>query len=184
MVPHILTLKRALDQPELLARITFAMVERLSVELPDAGISVCEIDPAAAAGGDFCTRYGVSPLRGGNCVIVDGRRGPASPISAACIAPVGFRIDFNGAVRRELDVRKVSVANQAIAVDRSNMEHGSITPVGLPADWIILVDSRLKTDELIYIGSGLKRSKLALPGTLLGELPQSRFVETLAYLIE
>ena len=44
------------------------------------------------------------------------------------------------------------------------MEYGGITPVGLPAGWRLLVDARVLDIEVAVIGSGVRRSKLLLPG--------------------
>ena len=51
------------------------------------------------------------------------------------------------------------------AVALSGMEYGGITPIGLPADWPVLVDSAVLERDVVVIGSGLRRSKLALPRT-------------------
>jgi prolyl-tRNA editing enzyme YbaK/EbsC (Cys-tRNA(Pro) deacylase) len=60
------------------------------------------------------------------------------------------------------------------------MEHGGITPLGLPAGWRLLVDARCTGIDVAVIGSGLRRSKLLVPGRLLGELPGAEVVEDLA----
>ena len=60
------------------------------------------------------------------------------------------------------------------------MEYGGITPVGLPAGWRILVDARVAAVPLAVIGSGVRRSKLLLPGALLAELPGAEVVDGLA----
>ena len=44
-------------------------------------------------------------------------------------------------VRRRLDVRSASFAPMDEAVALTGMEYGGITPIGLPADWPILVDA-------------------------------------------
>ena len=67
-----------------------------------------------------------------------GRRG------ADCRAVVVLahtRADVNGVVRRTLDVRKLSFMSQEAAVERTGMEYGGITPLGLPAEWPIYVDA-------------------------------------------
>jgi prolyl-tRNA editing enzyme YbaK/EbsC (Cys-tRNA(Pro) deacylase) len=51
------------------------------------------------------------------------------------------------------------------------MEYGGITPVGLPDGWRVLVDSSCLEIPTAVIGSGVRRSKLLVPGRLLGELP-------------
>ncbi len=51
------------------------------------------------------------------------------------------------------------------------MEYGGITPIGLPADWPVLVDPAVAEAGLVVVGSGVRRSKLVLPGALLAGLP-------------
>jgi prolyl-tRNA editing enzyme YbaK/EbsC (Cys-tRNA(Pro) deacylase) len=53
------------------------------------------------------------------------------------------------------------------------MEYGGITPVGLPAHWRLLVDQACLDIEAAVVGSGVRRSKLLVPGRLLGELPRA-----------
>src|SRR4051794_2811540 len=81
------------------------------------------------------------------------------------------RADVNGVVRRRLDARKASFAAMDQAVADTGMEYGGITPIGLPPDWPVLVDGAVIDVDLAVIGSGVRRSKLALPGALLAQLP-------------
>jgi prolyl-tRNA editing enzyme YbaK/EbsC (Cys-tRNA(Pro) deacylase) len=60
------------------------------------------------------------------------------------------------------------------------MEYGGITPVGLPTDWLLLVDAAVVRTEVVVIGSGLRRSKIVLPGAALADLPGAEVVEDLA----
>ena len=55
----------------------------------------------------------------------------------------------------------------------TGMEYGGITPVGLPADWPVLVDEAVARP----VGDhrmGIRRSKLRLPGPLLAALPAAQ----------
>jgi prolyl-tRNA editing enzyme YbaK/EbsC (Cys-tRNA(Pro) deacylase) len=56
------------------------------------------------------------------------------------------------------------------------MEYGGITPIGLPQDWPILLDARIPSIEAVVVGSGLRRSKIVLPGALLALLPGAEIV--------
>ena len=87
---------------------------------------------------------------------------------------------MNGVARRWLDVRKISFAPMDEAVALTGMEYGGITPIGLPADWPILVDARVMDVPSAVIGSGLRRSKIVLPGSLLSVLPNAHVVDGLA----
>jgi prolyl-tRNA editing enzyme YbaK/EbsC (Cys-tRNA(Pro) deacylase) len=59
------------------------------------------------------------------------------------------------------------------------MEYGGITPVGLPGGWRLLVDARLLTVPTVVLGSGVRRSKLLLPGAALASLPGAEVIEGL-----
>ena len=87
---------------------------------------------------------------------------------------------MNGVARRELDVRKASFAPVDDAVAATGMEYGGITPIGLPGDWRVLIDARVAAAPRVVVGSGVRRSKLTLPGSLLGQLPGAKVIEELA----
>ena len=82
-------------------------------------------------------------------------------------------------VRRRLDVRKASFAPMEVAVARTGMAYGGITPIGLPADWPVLVDRRIVDVPAVVVGSGVRASKIVLPGTAFPELPGVELVENL-----
>jgi prolyl-tRNA editing enzyme YbaK/EbsC (Cys-tRNA(Pro) deacylase) len=82
--------------------------------------------------------------------------------------------------RRRLDVRKASFAAMADAVALSGMAYGGITPIGLPAGWPLLVSAEVAQAGPVVIGSGVRDSKLSLPGELLLSLPDAVLVEDLA----
>jgi prolyl-tRNA editing enzyme YbaK/EbsC (Cys-tRNA(Pro) deacylase) len=131
---------------------------------------VSEIDPSLADTAAFCDAYDVSPDASANCVVVAGRRGEATTM-AACLVLARDRADVNKTVRKHLDVRKISFATMDDAVARTGMEYGGITPVGLPADWPILVDVSVTRQPWLVIGSGLRSSKIAVRGDSLADLP-------------
>ena len=78
-----------------------------------------------------------------------------------------------------LDVRKASFAPVDVAVAETGMEYGGITPVGLPADWPVYVDAAVAAADRVVIGSGVRRSKLTVPGALLTRLPGAAVIEGL-----
>jgi len=105
-----------------------------------------------------------------NCVLIAGKRGGETRLAAALVLAT-TRADVNGAVRRLLDVRKCSFASRELATGESGMEYGGITPLGLPADWPVFVDAAVAAADRVVIGSGLRRSKLVLAGSVLAALP-------------
>lgn len=136
------------------------------------------IDPDFADTASLAAEHSIPPEVSANCVVVLGKRG-GEQRPAACVVLAHTRADVNGLVRRTIDVRKLSFAPQGWAVDETGMEYGGITPVGLPAGWPLLVDSRVIEQPWVLLGSGLRRSKLALPGTSLADLPNATVLEQL-----
>ncbi|MFG1945036.1 YbaK/EbsC family protein [Nonomuraea sp. NPDC048826] len=133
------------------------------------GARVAQIDPDLADTAAFCERYGVAMADSANCVVVAARRG-GEVRYAACMVLATTRADVNGVVRRHLGARKASFAPMDEAVELTGMEYGGITPVGLPADWPILVDTQVAERAEVVIGSGVRRSKLAVAGAALAAL--------------
>jgi prolyl-tRNA editing enzyme YbaK/EbsC (Cys-tRNA(Pro) deacylase) len=133
------------------------------------GVRVAEIDPELADTAAFCERYGVPLDASANCVVVAARRG-GEVRYAACMVLATMRVDVNGVVRKHLDARKASFAPMAQAVELTGMEYGGITPIGLPDDWPILVDTAVAEHPDVVIGSGVRRSKLAVSGAALASL--------------
>ena len=128
-----------------------------------AEVGVVEIDPAVADTAAMAEAYGLTMDTGANCVVVAGRRDGQERV-AACLVRADTRAVVNTVVKRLLDVRKCSFLPMERAVEESGMEHGGITPVGLPAAWPILVDRAVTEQPWVIVGSGLRRSKLVLPG--------------------
>jgi prolyl-tRNA editing enzyme YbaK/EbsC (Cys-tRNA(Pro) deacylase) len=170
-----LTHEPALDRPELLSKSTLDALTELG--LGDR-VHVAEIDPALADTAAFCAEYGVAPEESANCVVLAGKRS-GEVCYAACMVLATTRADVNGLARRHLGVRKVSFASMDDAVGLTGMQYGGITPVGLPADWPILVDRAVAAAPRVVIGSGIRGSKLWLPGAALAELPGAEILDGL-----
>jgi prolyl-tRNA editing enzyme YbaK/EbsC (Cys-tRNA(Pro) deacylase) len=173
-----LTFGPALSAPHLLAP---PVVEALR-DWPDADevheVQVAEIDPALADTAAFCDRYGITLEESANCVIIAAKRG-GETTHAACVVAATTRADVNGLVRRHLGARKASFGPVDVVTAASGMEYGGITPIGLPKDWPVLVDAAVATLPSAVIGSGIRGSKLRLPGRLLARLTGAQTLEGL-----
>jgi prolyl-tRNA editing enzyme YbaK/EbsC (Cys-tRNA(Pro) deacylase) len=166
--------RRAADSPELLATPVFK-----ALHLIEGDVDVAPIDPDLADTAAFCEAYEVSLDVSANCVIVAGRRGERTTY-AACMILATTRADVNGVVKRRLDARKASFAPMDDATTLSGMEYGGITPIGLPSDWLILIDERVDRAGPVVIGSGIRGSKIVVDGALLKNLPNAEVVPDLA----
>lgn len=168
----------ALDRPDLLAEPVALALKALD-PADAARIGVAEIDPTLADTAAFCEAYG-SPLdASANCVVVAGRRGGDTRY-AACLVLATTRADVNGVVRRRIDARRASFAPMDDAVALTGMEYGGITPVGLPEDWPLLVAPEVAAAEAVVVGSGIRGSKLAIPGALVAALPGAEVLVDMA----
>ena len=170
-----LSIAPALDRPDLLATPVAAAL-RLWPRADE--VHVAEIDPTLADTEAFCAAYGIELAASANCVVVAGRRGEQVR-HAACVVLATTRADVNGVVRRRLDARKASFAPLEQTVDATGMEYGGITPLGLPPSWPVLVDEAVRDAAAVVVGSGLRRSKLVLPGAAVAELPGAEVVPQL-----
>lgn len=147
------------------------------------GVMVAEIDPDLADTGVLTAALGLPLEASANCVVVAGKRGGEERF-AACVVLATTRADVNNVVRRRLDVRKASFAPHDTATAASRMEHGGITPIGLPAGWPILVDTAVIGRDRIILGSGLRRSKIVMSGTALAGFPNIEVIEGLGRPVE
>lgn len=166
----------ALERPDLLAP---PVVESLRGFAHADRVGVVEIDPGLADTAALAQAYDLGLETGANCVVVAGRRDGTERV-AACLVRADTRADVNDRVKRLLDVRKASFLAHERAVAESGMEHGGITPFGLPAPWRLLVDARVAGIAVAVVGSGVRRSKLLVPGEVLALLPGAEVVDDLA----
>ena len=133
-------------------------------------VLVSEIDADLADTTAFCQAYDIGLDVSANCIVIETRRGDKTRY-AACLILATDRADINGVVRRQLDARKISFAPMDTATSLSKMEYGGITPIGLRDDWQLIVDEKIKKKEHVIIGSGIRRSKLLVPGSIFNSLP-------------
>lgn len=170
----------ALDHLDLVAPPVAAALQALEQTHPDlAGQArVVEIDPDLADTEDMTEAFHMDLELSSNCILVAGKRAGEERV-AACVVRATTNADVNHTIKRLLDVRKASFWPQEHAVEASGMEYGGITPVGVPEAWRLLIDSR-SAEGWSCIGSGLRRSKLFVPGRLLAALPRAEIVEGLA----
>lgn len=142
-------------------------------------IGVAEINSDFSDTATFCEHYKIGMDQSANCVVLEAKRADKTWF-AACIILGSTRADVNGVVRKTLDARRVSFAPMEQAVEKTRMEYGAITPIGLPLDWPILIDKAVADSEYVIIGSGIRGSKIAVPGSFLASLPNSTVIEGLA----
>src|SRR5690606_14661031 len=140
---------------------------------------VAEIDPGLADTATLTEAFGLELELSCNCVLVTGRRAGEERL-AGVVVRATTRADVNTVVRRLLDVRKATFLPVERATAETGMEYGGITPLGLPEGFRVLIDARVRDGGPALLGSGLRRSKLLVPGELLARAPGVETVEGLA----
>jgi prolyl-tRNA editing enzyme YbaK/EbsC (Cys-tRNA(Pro) deacylase) len=168
------------ERPDLVPRVVLDAL--VAVGFADR-VGVVEIDPELSDTAATREAYGLTPDALANCVIVTGKREGVSK-TAACVVLSITRANINGVVPKKLDVRKASFLDRDLAIEQTGMEFGGITPIGLPAEWPIFVDERVALAPLVIVGSGIRGSKLILPGELFASFPAVEIVPDLGTRIE
>jgi prolyl-tRNA editing enzyme YbaK/EbsC (Cys-tRNA(Pro) deacylase) len=172
-----LQVHQATERADLLAAAVATALSALD-PADAARVGVAQIDPDLADTAEFCAAYG-SPLEASaNCVVVAGKRAGEERF-AACLVLATTRADVNGLVKRRLDVRKASFAPMDTAVELTGMQYGGITPLGLPDGWPVLIDQAVAGAPELVIGSGIRGSKILIPGEVLAKLPGAEVLEDL-----
>ncbi len=139
-------------------------------------VLVAKIKPDLADTAAFCEYYNIGLEVSANCIVVEAKRADKTWY-AACVILATSRADVNGVIRRHLGAKKISFAPMDRATSITSMEYGGITPIGLPLDWPILVDSAVAKTAHAVIGSGLRKSKLLVPGSSFHKLPNATVMD-------
>lgn len=172
----------ALERTDLLADPVAAALRALETSSDGAHLvrqaQVVPIDPQYSDTDALNEHYDLDPEATGNCVLVAGKRTGEERI-AACVVRAPDFADVNHVVKKRMDVRKASFLPVERAVEMSGMEYGGITPVGLPEDWRLFIDGAVADRATVLIGSGVRHSKILVPGALLVALPGAERVENL-----
>lgn len=162
----------ARERPDLLAPSVADAIEGWPGEVSPQTFWVAEIDPQLADTAAFCERYEFPMDRSANCVVLAARR-EGRAWFAACVVLATTRADVNSLAKKHLGAAKISFAAMDAATAATGMEFGGITPLGLPPDWPVLIDEAVAAADRVVIGSGLRRSKILLPGPALAEVPNA-----------
>lgn len=142
-------------------------------------IYVSAIDPGLADTAEFCKFYDIGLDISANAIVVEAKRGE-NRWYAICNILATTRADINKTIRKHLDAKSASFASMDFAVEQTGMEYGGIGPIGAPADWPFIIDSRVMEKEYVIIGSGIRASKIAIAPKFLAMLPNSIVLENAA----
>ena len=160
------------DDAEIEARVAAAL------EGLGATWELMRIDADFADTAAFCEKYGVPLDHSGNTIVVASKKDPKK--YCACLVLATTRLDVNHAVRRLLDVSRVSFATAGETKDLTGMMIGGVTLLALPPDLPIYVDERVMALDYVILGGGSRSSKLKLAPGVLRSVPNLHVVPGLA----
>ena len=167
------------DNKDLVADTTFNCINTVFTEEEIKNILVAEINPEYMDGIKLCEYYNIDIKTGVNCLICECKRGENKNY-VALLVPTGYKYNMSSTVRKYTNSRIVSVAPLEYVLEQTQMEYGSINPIGLPQAWKIFIDPKVMEVERIVCGSGLQKSKLSLPSKYLLKLNNVEILENLA----
>ena len=148
--------------------------------LKDVGATyeIIDCDPSFADTAKFCSHYGYSPDESANAILLEGKA--ESPVYALCVVLATTRINVNKVARKRLGTRKASFASAEITKELTGMEIGGVTPVGLPVDLPIWIDSLVMEAPKVIIGAGSRSAKIYLSPDNLLRFPNTHIVDGLS----
>ncbi len=143
-----------------------------------ATYEVIDCEPSFADTAEFCNHYGYSLDESANAILLEGKA--ESPVYALCVVLATTRINVNKVARKRLGTRKASFASAEITKELTGMEIGGVTPVGLPVDLPIWIDSLVMETPKVIIGAGSRRAKIYLSPDNLLRFPNTHIVDGLS----
>jgi len=139
---------------------------------------VMTIDPDFADTARFCERYGIPLENSANTIIVASKKEPKQ--YCACVVTATTRLDVNHAVRRLMNVSRVSFATAEETRALTGMMIGGVTILALPPDLPIYVDERLMALDWLILGGGSRSTKIRTSPEVFRRLPNTTIVPGLA----
>ncbi len=124
----------------------------------DTAYETIECDPDFADTAAFCERYGYPMGKSGNTILVASKKEPRR--FAACVVLASTRLDVNKRVRRLMGVSKLSFASGDDTLRITGMTLGGVTPLALPVDLPLYVDSRVMDLDYVILGGGSRSMKV------------------------
>lgn len=139
---------------------------------------IMQIDPAFADTAQFCERYGIPLDQSANTIIVASKKEPKQ--YAACLVLATTRLDVNHAVRKLMNVSRLSFATAEETRELTGMMIGGVTVFALPPDLPIYVDAAVMVPDWIIVGGGSRSTKIKTSPESLRRLPHAQVVSGLA----
>lgn len=137
-----------------------------------------DVDPNFADTENFCAKYKYPMDKSGNTILVASKRGEKRYSASIVLATT--KLDVNKKVRELMQVSRLSFANSEETMEITGMLIGGVTPVGLPQNLPLYIDSKVLANDYVIIGGGSRSGKIQLNPLDLLKLPSAQVVEGLS----
>jgi prolyl-tRNA editing enzyme YbaK/EbsC (Cys-tRNA(Pro) deacylase) len=153
---------------------------KVTTSLDALGVSyeVMTIDPDFADTARFCERYGIPLENSANTIIVASKKEPKQ--YCACVVKATTRLDVNHAVRKLMNVSKLSFATAEETKALTGMMIGGVTVLALPPSLPVYVDDRLMALDWLILGGGSRSTKIKTSPDVFRRLQNTTVVPGLA----
>ena len=98
----------------------------------------------------FCKKYGIKLEDSANTIVVKSKTAELKYV--ACVLLATTKLDTNKTIRKKLSTHKVSFASIEESEKLTNMQIGGITPIELPKNLPLWIDSRVIQRKIIVLG--------------------------------
>ena len=137
-----------------------------------------DVDPNFADTENFCAKYKYPMDKSGNTILVASKRGEKRYSASIVLATT--KLDGNKKVRELMQVSRLSFANSEETMEITGMLIGGVTPIGLPQNLPLYIDSKVLANDYVIIGGGSRSGKIQLNPLDLLKLPSAQVVEGLS----
>jgi len=151
---------------------------RQFIESSKLEFEVMDCNPELADTYIFCKEYGIDLEDSVNTIVVKTKTGELK--YAVCALLATTKLDINKMIRKKLGARKVSFATIEETAKLTEMDIGGVTPLTLPSNLPLWVDSRVMQRNSIVLGGGNRSSKIKISPKIFQQTLNTEIVEGLA----
>jgi prolyl-tRNA editing enzyme YbaK/EbsC (Cys-tRNA(Pro) deacylase) len=151
---------------------------RQFLESTELKFEIMDCNPELADTKIFCKEYNINPEDSVNAILVKTKTGELKYALCALLATT--RLDINNLIKKKLNAQKVSFADSEETTKITEMIIGGVTPLTLPNNLPLWIDSRIMLRDLIILGGGNRSSKIKISPTIFNFTPNAEIIVGLA----
>tara|TARA_B110000263_G_scaffold226936_1_gene218928 strand:- start:1025 stop:1507 length:483 start_codon:yes stop_codon:yes gene_type:complete len=151
---------------------------RQFLESTELKFEIMDCDPELADTKIFCKEYNINLEDSVNAILVKTKAGELKYALCALLATT--KLDINNLIKKKLNARKVSFAGSEEAAKITEMSIGGVTPLTLPSNLPLWIDSKVMLRDFIILGGGNRSSKIKISPTIFKFTLNTEIIQGLA----